>query len=112
MFLAARVRWNCFKFLHWSRFLTHVQWIHQNIGNDRGNHRTHRKQHQVLLKVRPLPELNELSVRTNADGSEVPIQDLLVRGGTLKRSGSLRMKRMKMEVKQEAVSNEPSNFEV
>ncbi|KAL4224255.1 TRAFAC class myosin-kinesin ATPase superfamily [Mactra antiquata] len=47
----------------------------------------------VVLKVQPIPELVELSVRPSADGSYVEIQDEMVKGGTLKRSGSLRYKK-------------------
>lgn len=47
----------------------------------------------VVLKVQPIPELVELSVRPSADGSTVEIQDEMVKGGTLKRSGSLRYKK-------------------
>ncbi|XP_052268542.1 unconventional myosin-XVIIIa-like isoform X7 [Dreissena polymorpha] len=42
----------------------------------------------VILRVQPIPELVELSVRPTIDGnSSVEIQDALVRGGTLKRTG-------------------------
>lgn len=47
----------------------------------------------VRLKVQPIPELVELSVRPAVDGSVVDIQEDVVKGGTLKRSGSLRYKK-------------------
>lgn len=46
----------------------------------------------VVLKVQPIPELVELSIRPAVDGSAVEIQEDMVKGGTLKRSGSLRYK--------------------
>lgn len=53
----------------------------------------------VRLKVQPIPELVELSVRPAIDGSVVEIQDDVVKGGTLKRSGSLRYKKPPVSVK-------------
>jgi len=47
----------------------------------------------VKLKVQPIPELVELSVRPAVDGTAVDIQLDVVKGGTLKRSGSLRYKK-------------------
>ena len=48
----------------------------------------------VTLKVQPIPELVELSVRPSIDGSSsVEIQDDMVKGGTLKRTGSFRYKK-------------------
>lgn len=47
----------------------------------------------VVLKVQPVPELLELSVRTAADGVKIDVQDDVVKGGTLKRSGSVRYKK-------------------
>uniref|UniRef100_A0A0L8FJ01 PDZ domain-containing protein n=1 Tax=Octopus bimaculoides TaxID=37653 RepID=A0A0L8FJ01_OCTBM len=47
----------------------------------------------VVLKVQPVPELLELSVRTAADGVKIEVQDDVVKGGTLKRSGSVRYKK-------------------
>lgn len=48
-----------------------------------------------MLKVcvQPIPELIELSVRPALDGGQVEIQDDVVKGGTLKRSSSLRYKK-------------------
>ena len=47
----------------------------------------------VTLKVQPIPELIELSVRQSVDGSFVDVQEDVVKGGTLRRSGSLRYKK-------------------
>ncbi|CAI9741202.1 unconventional myosin-XVIIIa-like isoform X3 [Octopus vulgaris] len=47
----------------------------------------------VVLKVQPVPELLELSVRTAADGVKIEVQADVVKGGTLKRSGSVRYKK-------------------
>ncbi|GAB1602168.1 unconventional myosin-XVIIIa-like isoform X2 [Argonauta hians] len=47
----------------------------------------------VVLKVQPVPELLELSVRTAADGVKIEVQEDVVKGGTLKRSGSVRYKK-------------------
>ncbi|XP_052800270.1 unconventional myosin-XVIIIa-like isoform X12 [Mya arenaria] len=48
----------------------------------------------VTLKVQPIPELVELSVRPSIDGNSlVEIQEDVVKGGTLKRSGSFRYKK-------------------
>lgn len=55
---------------------------------------------QVVLKVQPIPELVELSVRPSADGSSVEIQDDVMKGGTLKRSGSLRYKKTQVSLTQ------------
>lgn len=48
----------------------------------------------VVLKVQPVPDLMELSVRTAADGGKVDLQEDVAKGGTLKRSGSVRYKKM------------------
>lgn len=48
----------------------------------------------VVLKVQPVPDLMELSVRTAADGGKVDLQENVAKGGTLKRSGSVRYKKM------------------
>ena len=47
----------------------------------------------MLLKVQPIPELVELSVRPGKDGSSVDMQEDVVKGGTLKRSGSMRYRK-------------------
>jgi len=47
---------------------------------------------RVLLKVRPIPELSELSVRSGLEGEEVGLGEQNVKMGTLKRSGSIRYK--------------------
>ena len=47
----------------------------------------------VTLKVQPIPELSELSVRSGLDGGEsVPLAEERLKTGTLQRSGSLRYK--------------------
>ncbi|XP_076453173.1 unconventional myosin-XVIIIa-like [Babylonia areolata] len=47
----------------------------------------------MVLKVQPIPELIELSVRPGKDGSSVDMQEDVVKGGTLKRSGSMRYRK-------------------
>ena len=47
----------------------------------------------VTLRVQPIPELIELSVRPGKDGGTLDVQDDVVMGGTLKRSGSIRYKK-------------------
>ena len=47
----------------------------------------------VTLKVQPIPELIELSVRPSVDGSLVDVQEDVVKGGTLRRTGSFRYKK-------------------
>ncbi|XP_067682622.1 unconventional myosin-XVIIIa-like isoform X2 [Haliotis asinina] len=47
----------------------------------------------LRLKVQPIPELIELSVRPGKDGGTIDVQDQVVKGGTLKRSGSVRYKK-------------------
>ena len=46
----------------------------------------------VTLKVQPIPELSELSMRSGLDGEEVSIEEQSIRTGTLQRSGSMRFK--------------------
>lgn len=46
----------------------------------------------VTLKVQPIPELSELSMRSGLDGEDVSIEEQSVRTGTLQRSGSMRFK--------------------
>ena len=46
----------------------------------------------VVLKVQPIPELSELSMRSGLDGEDVSIEEQSVRTGTLQRSGSMRFK--------------------
>ncbi|VEN58270.1 unnamed protein product, partial [Callosobruchus maculatus] len=48
----------------------------------------------VTLKVQPVPELSELSRRCAEDGGEVHLHDSNIRGGTLRRSGTDRFKRI------------------
>jgi myosin-18 len=48
--------------------------------------------HSVMLKVQPIPELSELSMRSGLEGEELNIEDQVIKGGTLKRSGSIRFK--------------------
>lgn len=48
---------------------------------------------EVIIKVIPVPELSELSVRSGLDGSTVQLDESNVRAGTLARSGSKRMKK-------------------
>ncbi|VEN58271.1 unnamed protein product, partial [Callosobruchus maculatus] len=45
-------------------------------------------------KVQPVPELSELSRRCAEDGGEVHLHDSNIRGGTLRRSGTDRFKRI------------------
>jgi myosin-18 len=59
----------------------------------------------VVLKVQPIPELVELSVRPTVDGSSVEIQEDVMKGGTLKRSGSLRYKKMPVSVFKDHMSS-------
>lgn len=47
----------------------------------------------LRISVQPIPELIELSVRPASDGSQIEIQEDVVKGGTLKRSASLRYKK-------------------
>ena len=48
---------------------------------------------EVVIKVIPVPELSELSVRSGLDGSTVQLDECNLRAGTLARSGSKRMKK-------------------
>lgn len=50
----------------------------------------------VTLKVQPIPELIELSMRSGMDGSEVQFEEQLLKTGTLARSASLRHKDKKV----------------
>lgn len=47
----------------------------------------------VILKVQPIKELSELSSRPGSDGMKLDVLDDMAKGGTLKRSGSLRFKK-------------------
>lgn len=47
---------------------------------------------KMILKVQPIQELIELSVRPNRDGTTTDIQEDAAKSGTLRRSGSLRYK--------------------
>ena len=59
-----------------------------------------KKAHQsVMLKVQPIPELSELSMRSGLEGEEVSVEDQVVQGGTLKRSGSIRFKTRQVSMK-------------
>ncbi|XP_070572199.1 unconventional myosin-XVIIIa-like isoform X2 [Ptychodera flava] len=46
----------------------------------------------VTLKVQPIPELSELSIRSGLDGGEVQLDEENLRTGSLQRSGSKRYK--------------------
>ena len=45
---------------------------------------------EVRLKVQPIPELSELSVRSGLEGEEVTIAEQSIKTGTLQRSGNIR----------------------
>ena len=45
---------------------------------------------EVQLKVQPIPELSELSVRSGLEGEEVTIAEQSIKTGTLQRSGNAR----------------------
>lgn len=47
----------------------------------------------VVIKVIPVPELSELSVRSGVDGQTVQLDESNLKAGTLARSGSKRMKK-------------------
>ncbi|XP_078338718.1 unconventional myosin-XVIIIa-like isoform X2 [Crassostrea virginica] len=47
----------------------------------------------VTVKVQPIQELIELSVRPGNDGASVEVEETVSKGGTLKRSGSIRYKK-------------------
>lgn len=47
----------------------------------------------VAVKVQPIQELIELSVRPGSDGGSVEVEETVSKGGTLKRSGSIRYKK-------------------
>ncbi len=48
---------------------------------------------EVVLKVQPIPELSELSMRSGTEGEELPIQEQNVKTATLQRTGSMRYKK-------------------
>lgn len=48
---------------------------------------------EVVIKVVPVSELSELSVRSGLDGSTVQLDESNLKAGTLQRSGSKRMKK-------------------
>ena len=48
---------------------------------------------EVVIKVIPVPELSELSVRSGLDGSSVQLDESNLKAGTLARSGSKRIKK-------------------
>jgi myosin-18 len=48
---------------------------------------------EVIIKVVPVSELSELSVRSGLDGSTVQLDESNLKAGTLQRSGSKRMKK-------------------
>ena len=48
---------------------------------------------EVVIKVIPVPELSELSVRSGLDGSTIQLDESNLKAGTLARSGSKRMKK-------------------
>lgn len=49
-----------------------------------------RSENKVRLKVQPIPELNELSMRTGVNGEKFSVQEQCIQTGTLKRTGSRR----------------------
>ncbi|ESO91678.1 hypothetical protein LOTGIDRAFT_163408 [Lottia gigantea] len=54
-----------------------------------------KKAQDVLkLRVQPIPELVELSVRPSKDGGTIDVQNEVVKGGTLRRSGSIRYQKL------------------
>lgn len=48
---------------------------------------------EVVIKVIPVPELSELSVRSGLDGQAIQLDESNLKAGTLARSGSKRMKK-------------------
>ena len=58
---------------------------------------------EVILKVQPIPELSELSVRSGLEGEEVGLGEQNVKMGTLKRSGSMRYKNKQVRYKNKQV---------
>ena len=52
----------------------------------------------VTLKVQPIPELIELSMRSGMDGSDVHLEDQLMKTGTLARTASMRHKDRKVSL--------------
>jgi len=59
---------------------------------------------EVVIKVIPVPELSELSVRSGLDGSTVQLDESNLKAGTLARSGSKRIKK-KVSVHLQGVNN-------
>ncbi|XP_048583145.1 unconventional myosin-XVIIIa-like isoform X2 [Nematostella vectensis] len=59
---------------------------------------------EVVIKVLPVSELSELSVRSGLDGSFIQLDDSNLKAGTLQRSGSKRMKKKPKSV-EEVASN-------
>lgn len=59
---------------------------------------------EVVIKVIPVPELSELSVRSGLDGSTVQLDESNLKAGTLARSGSKRIKK-KVSVYLQGVNN-------
>ena len=59
---------------------------------------------EVVIKVIPVPELSELSVRSGLDGSTVQLDESNLKAGTLARSGSKRIKK-KVSVHLHGVNN-------
>ena len=59
---------------------------------------------EVVIKVIPVPELSELSVRSGLDGSTVQLDESNLKAGTLARSGSKRIKK-KVSVDLQGVNN-------
>lgn len=60
---------------------------------------------EVVIKVIPVPELSELSVRSGLDGSTVQLDESNLKAGTLARSGSKRIKKKVSELVWEVLSN-------
>ncbi|XP_071848331.1 unconventional myosin-XVIIIa-like isoform X3 [Apostichopus japonicus] len=58
----------------------------------------------VQLKVQPIPELVELSHRSGADGSEVMLDEEILKTGSLVRTASMRMKKRKAKSEEQLAS--------
>jgi hypothetical protein len=52
-------------------------------------------------QVQPVAELVELSRRWAADGRQIRLNDVIAKGGTLRRTGSLRHRHTKVRTKQQ-----------
>lgn len=58
----------------------------------------------VQLKVQPIPELVELSHRSGTDGSEIVLDEQILKTGSLVRSASMRMKKRKAKSDEQIAS--------